>query len=199
MLDGYVCDADEKMRGPSMDIDEKSTAFSQAQISAPPPNTRRHTINTMMTTTIIPEPTPPVAPDAQRRFSWLPRSATSSPRSPTFRQRTASPFDDDDDDDYPYSDTNPFGEDFREQNELTLRDALDDHGHDREGGNPFEECEYELPSQSGPKREGTWSKFKKAMSPRRAISKWRYRKVNHSALGDGPGEDDGKDPHGQVS
>ncbi|CCF36898.1 hypothetical protein CH063_08356 [Colletotrichum higginsianum] len=155
MLDGYDRNQEERARGPSMDIDEKSTAFSQAQISTP------------------------------RRFSWLPRSATPSLRSPTFRRRAASPFyDDDDDDDYPYSDSSPFGEDFREQNEQAGRDWDRDHGHDHDhdgGDNPFEDCEYELPPAAG-KREGTWTKFKKAMSPKRAISKWKYRKVKHGGF-----------------
>ncbi|KAK1700653.1 hypothetical protein BDP55DRAFT_626211 [Colletotrichum godetiae] len=196
MLDGYECDPDDKMRGPSMDIDEKSTAFSQAQISTPPAATRRHTINTMMTTTIIPEPTPPVA-DPQRRFSWLPRSATPSLRSPTFRRRTASPFDDDD---YSYAESNPFGEDFREQNEQAARDWDREHGHDQ-GENPFEDCEYELPP-AAVKKDGTWTKFKKAMSPRRAISKWKYRKVKHEGMRPGPDDPDhGEDGRhqGQVS
>lgn len=35
MLDGYDRNQEERARGPSMDIDEKSTAFSQAQISTP--------------------------------------------------------------------------------------------------------------------------------------------------------------------
>ncbi|KAF4914515.1 hypothetical protein CGCVW01_v010620 [Colletotrichum viniferum] len=190
MLDGYLCDPDEKTRGSAMDIDEKSTAFSEAQMCATPPNTRRHTINTAMTTTIIPEPTPPV-PDAQRRFSWLPRSATPSLRSPTFRRRTASPFDDDD---YSYSDSNPFSEDFRQLNESPEGDPFRDE-------NPFEDGEYELPP--GPKREGTWTKFKKAMSPKRAISKWKYRKVksgaNRTESPDQDEEVDQRDPHGQVS
>ncbi|KAL0778204.1 hypothetical protein CaCOL14_005857 [Colletotrichum acutatum] len=192
MLNGYECDPDDKMRGPSMDIDEKSTAFSQAQISTPPAPTGRHTINTMMTTTIIPEPTPPAA-DSQRRFSWLPRSTTPSLRSPTFRRRTASPFDDDD---YSYAESNPFGEDFREQNEQAARDWDREHGHDH-GENPFEDCEYELPPASA-KKDGTWTKFKKAMSPRRAISKWKYRKVKHESMR--PGSDDpdhGDDSHHQ--
>lgn len=144
----------------------------------------------MMTTTIIPDPVPPVA-EPQRRFSWLPRSATPSLRSPTFRRRVASPFDDDD---YSYSESNPFGEDFREQNEGDGRDDDDDLGE-----NPFEECEYELPSASV-KKEGTWSKFKKAMSPKRAISKWRYRKVKiGTGQPDDPDHGDREDPHGQVS
>ncbi|KZL74706.1 hypothetical protein CT0861_12428 [Colletotrichum tofieldiae] len=192
MLDGYECNQGEKMRGPSMDIDEKSTAFSQAQISTPPRATRRHTINTAMMTTIIPEPTPP-AVDPQRRFSWMPRSATPSLRSPTFLRRAASPFDDDD---YSYSENNPFGEDFREQNERAERDWDHDHDH---GDNPFEDCEYELPPAAA-KREGTWTKFKKAMSPKRAISKWKYRKVKHNGLqADDPDHGDRGDPHGQVS
>ncbi|OHW93762.1 hypothetical protein CSPAE12_07487 [Colletotrichum incanum] len=165
MLDGYECNQGEKMRGPSMDIDEKSTAFSQAQISTP------------------------------RRFSWLPRSATPSLRSPTFRRRAASPFDDDD---YSYSESNPFGEDFREQNEDAERDWDHDHDHDH-GDNPFEDCEYELPPAAA-KREGTWTKFKKAMSPKRAISKWKYRKVKHNGLqADDPDHGDRGDPHGHAS
>ncbi|KAK1974083.1 hypothetical protein LZ30DRAFT_608948 [Colletotrichum cereale] len=167
-----------------MDIDEKSTAFSQAQISAPTREVRRQTINTALMTTIIPEPTPPAA-DPHRRFCWMPRSTTPSLRSPTFRRRGgASPYDDDD---YAYSESNPFGEDFREQNERAERDwdyddedGHDDHDHDH-GENPFEDCEYELPPAAA-KREGTWTKFKKAMSPKRAISKWKYRKVKHNGM-----------------
>ncbi|KAK1989863.1 hypothetical protein LX36DRAFT_664816 [Colletotrichum falcatum] len=158
-----------------------------------------------MMTTIIPEPTPPPA-DSQRRFFWLPRSATPSLRSPAFRRRAASPYDDDD---YAYSETNPFGEDFREQNEQAERDwggygdgdgDDGDDGDDDEGQNPFEDCEYELPPAAA-KREGAWTKLKKAMSPKRAISKWKYRKVKHSSglqPGD-PGHGDDGDPHGQVS
>ncbi|WQF88430.1 hypothetical protein CDEST_13444 [Colletotrichum destructivum] len=210
MLDGYDRNQEERARGPSMDIDEKSTAFSQAQISTPPSastNRMRHTINTAMMTTIIPEPTPPPAAstpaDPQRRFSWLPRSATPSLRSPTFRRRAASPFyDDDDDDDYPYSDSSPFGEDFREQNEQAGRDWDRDHGHDHDhdgGDNPFEDCEYELPPAAG-KREGTWTKFKKAMSPKRAISKWKYRKVKHGGFQpDDPDHGDRGGSQGQAS
>ncbi|KDN63524.1 hypothetical protein CSUB01_06402 [Colletotrichum sublineola] len=135
-------------------------------------------------TTIIPEPTPPAA-DPQRRFFWLPRSATPSLRSPIYRRRTASPYDDDD---YAYSESNPFGEDFREQNEQAERDWGYDDDEDDDNGhgespfeNPFEDCEYELPPPAA-KREGTWTKFKKAMSPKRAISKWKYRKVKHNGL-----------------
>ncbi|TDZ14180.1 hypothetical protein Cob_v012881 [Colletotrichum orbiculare MAFF 240422] len=204
----YDCDPDTttlKTTGvaatTTMDIDEKNTAFTEAQIpiAAPPPNPRRHTINTMMTTTLIPEPTP-TAPEPQRRLSWLPRSVTPSPRSATFRRRTPSPFDADDNDD-PYSDTNPFGEDFREQSELAaahgrFREEYDDDD-DYDGHNPFEDCEYELPPPPGQKRDGPWTKLKKAMSPKRAISKWRYRKVKHGS--DGADEPDHGDPHGQVS
>ncbi|KAK1580367.1 uncharacterized protein LY79DRAFT_671790 [Colletotrichum navitas] len=184
-----------------MDIDEKSTAFSQAQITAPRREGRRQTIDTSMMTTIIPEPTPP-ADEPQRRFFWLPRSATPSLRSPTFRRRVTSPYDDDD---YAYSESNPFGEDFREQNEQAERDwdydnDEDDHDHDHDHGeNPFEDCEYELPPAAA-KREGTWTKFKKAMSPKRAISKWKYRKVKHNGLQpDDPDHGDRGDLHGQVS
>ncbi|OLN86394.1 hypothetical protein CCHL11_06443 [Colletotrichum chlorophyti] len=193
MLDGYECDPDEKPQGANMDIDEKSTAFSEAQIPAPPKTTRRHVINTSMTTTIIPELTP-TAPEPSRRFSWMPRSTTPSLRSPTFLRRATSPFDDDD---YSYADSNPFGEDFREQNEQTERDFDQDHYHDH-GENPFEDCEYELSSAA--KREGTWTKFKKAMSPKRAISKWRYRKVKHETYGpDDPDHGDRRDSNGQVA
>ncbi|KAK2033264.1 hypothetical protein LX32DRAFT_725267 [Colletotrichum zoysiae] len=196
MLHGFEPSQGETMRGPSMDIDEKSTAFSQAQIpAAPAREVRRHTIDTSMMTTIIPEPTPP-AGDSQRRFFWLPRSATPSLRSPTFRWRVTSPYDDDD---YAYSESNPFGEDFREQNEQAERDWDHEHNDDDDGENPFEDCEYELPPAAA-KREGTWTKFKKAMSPRRAISKWKYRKVKHSGLQpDDPDHGDRGDPHGQVS
>ncbi|KAL0942729.1 uncharacterized protein CTRU02_200615 [Colletotrichum truncatum] len=187
IVDGYECDLDEKTKRDSMDIDEKSTAFSEAQISASPPNTRRHTINTSMTTTIIPEPTPP-AHDAQRRFSWFPRSATPSLRSPTYRRRTPSPFDDDD---YSYSEGNPFGEDSREMN----GHGEGERNHEE---NPFEDCEYELPPRM--KQEGTWTKFKKAMSPKRAISKWRYRKVKHGVYRpDDPDHGDRGGLNGPVS
>ncbi|TKW51941.1 hypothetical protein CTA1_5810 [Colletotrichum tanaceti] len=216
MLDGYGRNQEEKARGSSMDIDEKSTAFSQAQISKPPSastNRMRRTIDTAMMTTVIPEPTPPPAAaaaaaastpaDPQRMFSWLPRSATPSPRSPTFRRRATSPFydeDDDDDDDYPYSDSSPFGEDFRGQNEQAGRDWDHDHDHDHDhgdGDNPFEDCEYELPPvAAGGKRDGTWTKFKKAMSPRRAISKWKYRKVKHGGGGFQPDDPDHGDRGG---